>query len=221
MSSADGHSSHSDSLPVLAKCDKSAASGALSKSGFVEEEPAIVQSAVSGDEVAFERLYQQHRKRIFSVCLQYSNGDRDQAADLCQEAFITAFFELSRLRDRSRFIGWLTEIAKHKGLSFIRKQRRVTRILKEYEVLNPAMTSNRQRWTETELRLIEELSQSISKPDVKETVRLFYFENKRTADIAAAQGITQTAVTTRLNRFRTALRKRFTQELLKDDEEKK
>jgi DNA-directed RNA polymerase specialized sigma24 family protein len=55
----------------------------------------------------------------------------------------------------------------------------------------------------------------MSNAQLRETVTLFYLEGKKTTEIAKIQAITQTAVTTRLNRFRGKLRKRLAQEILK------
>jgi RNA polymerase sigma-70 factor (ECF subfamily) len=195
--------------------DKINGSGVLSSCVLNSPEDSIIQSALSGDERAFEYLFHQYRGQVFHVCLRYSNGDRDQAHDLCQEAFISAFSKLERLRDRSRFFYWIAEIAKNKCLSFIRKQRAAVKLLREYEVIKPAMSAHDSQWTEAELELITELIHGMENADLRETIRLFYIEGKKTSDISRLQKISQTAVTTRLNRFRAKFRKRITQEILK------
>ena len=194
--------------------DKLNGSSVLPLMGFSSEDP-IIQSALSGDESAFEWLFHRYRRQVLHLCLQYSGGDHDQAHDLCQEAFISAFLQLGRLRDRSRFFYWIAEIARNKCVSFARKQRVIVKTLREYEVIKPAMADTAPRWSETELQLIEELISDLDNPALRETVRLFYVEGKRTGEIAQLQQISQTAVTTRLNRFRVRFRKRLTQEILK------
>lgn len=182
--------------------------------GSSTEDP-IIQSALSGDERAFEDLFHRYRRQVLHLCLQYSNGDRDQAHDLCQETFISAFLQLGRLRDRSRFFYWIAEIARNKCVSFTRKQRVIVKALREYEVIKPAMSGDTSQWSESELELISELIRGVENPDLRETIRLFYVEGKRTSEIARLQKISQTSVTTRLNRFRTRFRKRIAQEILK------
>jgi RNA polymerase sigma-70 factor (ECF subfamily) len=177
-------------------------------------EDAVIQAALSGDEQAFEYLFIKYKADVFHVCLKYSNGDQDQANDLCQEAFISAFLKLARLRDRSRFIAWIAEIAKNKSLSFIRKRQADDRLLREYTVVKPAMSGHDSQWTDAELESIAALIRNVKSPALQETIRLFYIEGKRTAEIAQLQQISQTAVTTRLNRFRTKFKERITQEIL-------
>jgi len=194
--------------------DKITPSGVLTHSAN-SAEAFIIQSAIAGDEQAFESLFYRYRRAILYLCLQYSNGDRDQAHDLCQEAFISAFQHLDRLKNPARFFQWLAEIAKNKCLSFVRKQRAIVKTLHAYEVVKPAMTDNQHKWTDLEIELIGELIGGMDDRTLQETVRLFYIDGKKTTEIAAAQGISQTAVTTRLNRFRGKFRKRMAQEILK------
>lgn len=177
-------------------------------------EDSIIQSAMAGDEQAFEYLFIKYKADVFHVCLKYCNGDQDQANDLCQEAFISAFLKLARLRDRSRFIAWIAEIAKNKSLTFLRKQQADHRLLREYTVIKPAMTGHDSQWTDAELELIAALIRNVTSPELQKTIRLFYIEGKRTAEIAQLQKISQTAVTTRLNRFRTRFKERITHEIL-------
>jgi RNA polymerase sigma-70 factor (ECF subfamily) len=187
--------------------------GASTIEGFSEE--AVILSALTGNESAFEKLFHRYRDKILAICQRYSNGDRDQAHDLCQETFISAFRNLGRLRDRSRFFFWLAEIAKNKCISFIRSQRTLVKTLKEYQGIHHIMSDKEPQRAEAEIRLIEELIGKLENPDLKKTIRLFYIEGKKTAEIAEIQRITQTAVTTRLNRFRARFRKRMTEEILK------
>ena len=209
------HAPHPAAPPAPA-CDKQPVSRvSINYSiGFVAE-GHLIEAALSGDEQGYEQLFQRYRRSVFSFCLQYSGGDQDQANDLCQETFISAFLKLGRLRDPSRFWAWITEIAKNKCITLARKQRSASKALREYEVIKPAMADTEPRWSETELQLIEELIGNLDNPALQETVRLFYVDGKRTGEIAQLQQISQTAVTTRLNRFRVRFRKRLTQEILK------
>ena len=80
------------------------------------------------------------------------------------------------------------------------------------------MLDDEQQWTDAEIKLVENLILEINNDELKETIRLFYIEGKKTSEIADIQKITQSLVTTRLNRFRTAFRKRIVIEILKHRE---
>ena len=173
----------------------------------------LVGAACEGDAHAFERLFSQHRDRILAICLDYSKGDQAQAKDLCQETFISAFQDLNQLRDRSLFAYWLREIAKNKCISYKRKQNTFAKVLKDYEVIRPG--EDEREWSAEDLQLIVDLIEKIEDEKLRQTIELYYVEGKHSGEIARMQGISQTAVTTRLNRFRVKFRKRIIQKVLK------
>lgn len=180
-----------------------------------------IDAALKGDKNAFEYLFSRHRDRVLAICHQYCRSDQSQAYDLCQETFISAFNNLKELKNRSRFPVWLAEIARNKCISHTRKQRTIANTLRDYEVLRHTIgDDNDQGWTDEEFNLIEKLITSIKNPSLKETIQLFYMEGKKTTEVAEIQGITQTAVTTRLNRFRVDFRKRMTLELIRRKEDR-
>lgn len=178
----------------------------------------LIESALAGAEHAYDRLFSRHRKRVMSVCLRYCGGNQAQANDLCQETFISAFGKLRHLKDRHRFSYWLDEIAKNKCISFLRKENTFLKALADYELVMHTMLDNEQQWTDAEIKLVENLILDIENDELKETVRLFYVEGRKTSEIAEIQSITQSLVTTRLNRFRTTFRKRIVVEILKHRE---
>lgn len=173
----------------------------------------LVRLACEGNEHAFARLFNQHRDRILAICLDYSKGDHAQAKDLCQETFISAFQDLEQLRDKSLFPYWLREIAKNKCLSLKRKQVTFAKVLKDYEVIRPG--EDKREWSAEDLQLIADLIDKIEDAELRHTIHLYYVEGRHSGEIARLQGISQTAVTTRLNRFRVKFRKRIIQKVLK------
>jgi DNA-directed RNA polymerase sigma subunit (sigma70/sigma32) len=52
-----------------------------------DSERSLVQRAQQGDQEAFATLFQLHKKRVYSVCLQMTKDVAD-AEDLTQEAFL-------------------------------------------------------------------------------------------------------------------------------------
>lgn len=172
----------------------------------------LVRSACKGNEQAFEYLFNRHRDKVLTICLSYSNGDLAQAKDLCQETFISAFQSLGQLRNGSLFPYWLREIAKNKCISYMRKQHTLVNAMKDYEVIIQGKDEG--GWSPEDLELVGDLIESMKDSDSKQTIRLFYIEGKNSSEIADIQGISQTTVTTRLNRFRIKFRKRIIQDII-------
>lgn len=65
-----------------------------------------IRAAQGGDRQAFERLYRQHVPRVFAVCVRMT-GDRAQAEELTQDAFVRAWDKLPQFRGESQFGTWL------------------------------------------------------------------------------------------------------------------
>jgi RNA polymerase sigma-70 factor, ECF subfamily len=69
--------------------------------------------AVRGDTAAFAVLVHRH----YGDCLRYAArmlGDREDAEDAVQEAFVRAFRALPRYDERDRFRGWLMRILRNR-----------------------------------------------------------------------------------------------------------
>ena len=66
----------------------------------------LARAVASGDSEAFEKLYEQHHKRVYSLCLRML-GSVPQAEDLTQEVFLQVFRKIGSFRGDSAFTTWL------------------------------------------------------------------------------------------------------------------
>lgn len=85
-------------------------------------EASLIQRAQRGDEDAFATLYQLHKKRVYSVCLQMTKDVAD-AEDLTQEAFLQVFRSVNSFRGDSAFSTWLYRIAVNTVLMKLRRRK--------------------------------------------------------------------------------------------------
>jgi RNA polymerase sigma-70 factor (ECF subfamily) len=85
-------------------------------------ERSLVQRAQRGDEQAFAALFQQHKRRVYSVCLQMTKDVAD-AEDLTQEAFMQVFRSVNSFRGDSAFSTWLYRIAVNTVLMKLRRRK--------------------------------------------------------------------------------------------------
>jgi RNA polymerase sigma-70 factor, ECF subfamily len=80
-----------------------------------------IRLAQQGDAAAFERLYQLHNRRVYSLCLRMV-GNTAEAEDLTQEAFLQLFRKISTFRGESAFSTWLHRLAVNVVLMRLRKK---------------------------------------------------------------------------------------------------
>jgi RNA polymerase sigma-70 factor, ECF subfamily len=85
-------------------------------------ERSLVQRAQRGDEEAFATLFQLHKKRVYSVCLQMTKDGAD-AEDLTQEAFMQVFRSINSFRGDSAFSTWLYRVAVNTVLMKLRRRK--------------------------------------------------------------------------------------------------
>lgn len=82
----------------------------------------IVRRVQTGEVAAFDRLILKYRERVFGVVYNLTSN-REDAADLTQDAFIKAFQSIHRFGGQSSFFTWLYRIAVNSTLSHLRKNR--------------------------------------------------------------------------------------------------
>jgi RNA polymerase sigma-70 factor (ECF subfamily) len=86
-------------------------------------EKESISRAQQGDASAFERLYQLHNARVYSVCLRMT-GNIAEAEDLLQDVFLMVFRKIHTFRGDSAFSTWLHRIAVN--LALMRKRRKTS-----------------------------------------------------------------------------------------------
>lgn len=94
---------------------------AKSKGGDVSQ-LSLVRRAQSGDEEAFATLFQQHKSRVYSVCLLMTKDVAD-AEDLTQEAFLQVFRTIGSFRGDAAFSTWLYRVAVNTVLMRLRRRK--------------------------------------------------------------------------------------------------
>lgn len=182
-----------------------------------DDEHLLVEAAKSGDVGAFEELVSRYERKIFRLTMNIT-GNREDAEDAMQDAFLKSYSHLKTFQGDSRFYTWLVRIAANEALMRLRKRRPNQFSLDEPiasdEDLIPRELQDwgpgpEQRFAQTEMReilsgVIEELE-----PDYRMVFVLRDIEELSTEDTASALGISVPAVKSRLLRARLKLRNKL------------
>ncbi|KPL21758.1 MAG: hypothetical protein AMJ75_09385 [Phycisphaerae bacterium SM1_79] len=83
----------------------------------------LVTTTLRGDIASFGTIVERYWNMAVALALSRI-GDLVEAEDVAQESFIKAYVELHRLRDPSRFAGWLGKIVAQQSTNLLRKRAR-------------------------------------------------------------------------------------------------
>lgn len=86
-------------------------------------EQELVDRARTGDQSAFEQLVLEHQNKVYSLAFRMVN-DREEAADLAQEAFLKAWQGLPAFQGESSFATWIYRLTTNLCIDYIRRQKR-------------------------------------------------------------------------------------------------
>ena len=89
---------------------------------LARDEGHLVSEAKAGNYSAFEELVNRYEKKIYRLGMNIT-GNREDAEDVLQDAFLKAFEHLPDFREDSRFYTWIVRIAVNEALMKLRKRR--------------------------------------------------------------------------------------------------
>ena len=183
---------------------------------------AIVKRVQAGDVAAFDLLIRKYRERVFGVVYNLTSN-REDTADLTQDAFIKAFQSINRFQGQSAFFTWLYKIAVNTTLSHLRKNRlrsffsleRLHEDATTSEIL-AQLTDKSGADRDTQLReLQEKLNEAMQKLSIKHrtVITLFEIDGLSHADIADVVGCSEGTVRSRLHYAKQFLQSQLSQYL--------
>ena len=110
----------------------SSAAGSATPSASSEQDRALVEEALAGDQGAYDRLLQKYRDPLRRHVGRMVR-DQGQVDDLVQEAFIKAFTSLASYSSAYAFSTWLYKIATNHTIDYLRRKK-----LRTFSIDQPA-----------------------------------------------------------------------------------
>src|SRR5512141_1746329 len=90
-------------------------------SALQQDEAGLIAALKAGDPQAFTELVERHSGTIYNLALRLTNNPQE-AEEVMQETFISAFRALDRFEGRSQIGTWLYRIAYNAALMRLRKR---------------------------------------------------------------------------------------------------
>ena len=168
----------------------------------------LVLSAKNGNKKAFDKLYELTHNDVWYNCLSLLK-DEENAKDIMQETYITAFLKLDTLNDEQKFCGWITSIAVNKCKNKLKGK--VEYQIDDEVLITEAETDElmlpEEYITKTEKRkvLLQIMEDTLSFNQYQ-TVLMFYFDEMSISEIAQGLEISEGTVKSRLNSSRAKMK---------------
>lgn len=175
----------------------------------------LIDLAKKGDIIAFEKLIEDHQKKVYNIALRFM-GNSEDASEIAQEAFIRVYRSLKNFKGKSSFSTWLYRIVVNICMDEMRKRKKqnivyIDEIVQtekgEYRHEIESMENSPQQQVEiNETRneiynAIKSLSDEHKAVIILKDIQGFSYE-----EIAAIMKCPEGTVKSRLNRARNILR---------------
>ncbi|MBX3178534.1 MAG: sigma-70 family RNA polymerase sigma factor [Candidatus Hydrogenedentes bacterium] len=176
----------------------------------IHNEQELLAAAVHGDRKAFGQLVRLYQRRAYAAAYSLV-GNRDDALELSQDAFVKAFKAMKRFDLSMPFYPWLHRIIRNTSLNYLKKKKRRGESSLDHMMESgfdahdpghsPADSATRGELLDRIKDAMEELS-----PEQQEILRLRHFMELSYGEIATALNIPQGTVMSRLHGARKKLR---------------
>jgi RNA polymerase sigma-70 factor, ECF subfamily len=170
----------------------------------------VIEACQRGDREAFQKLFEAHKDRVYSIALYFFGGDEATASDVTQQVFLKLFSKIGQFRGGAEFTTWLYRLTTNACVDEQRKRRRFLQFGEEGET--PVLSergSQIERVARSEVAdRVKEAVASL-KPKLRVAILLKYFEELSYEEIAVALQCSKGTVASRLNRGHKALAKKL------------
>src|SRR5213083_2959001 len=112
--------------------------GEAVQSGILMVSPELLAACRRGDRDAFEEVVRRTYRHVYTQALRLV-GDRQDAEDVAQEAYLRVFRGLAGFREEAQFETWLYRIVANTAMSYLRKRQRFGAVLAEPDDEGPGL----------------------------------------------------------------------------------
>lgn len=181
--------------------------------GSTYDEAALLVAAREGDKAAFSTLVRQYQRRAYGVAYHFV-GNREDALEVAQEAFIRAYRAMDRFDVHMPFYPWLYCILKNTSLNRIKKRKRRAESSLDalvdvgYEIEDSGQSPD-EAASNGDVRDAINMAMAHLSDDHREILRLRHMLDLSYSEIALHLGIPKGTVMSRLHGARKLLREKL------------
>ncbi|MCQ2182319.1 MAG: sigma-70 family RNA polymerase sigma factor [Bacteroidales bacterium] len=176
------------------------------KKHLTTRETEWIEGAKSGDRHSQKAIYDMLSGKMYAVCLRYM-GDREAAADVLQDGFVTLFTKLDSYSGEGSFEGWARRIFVNTALMCLRKKD----ALKDSEDVDAAWDVTSDDPSAIEKIGYKDLLKMVGElpPGFRTVFNMYVIEGYSHKEISEELGVSETTSRSQLQRARTLLQARI------------
>jgi RNA polymerase sigma-70 factor, ECF subfamily len=169
----------------------------------------LATEAQKGEITAFEQLVKLFMRRAYFFCLGIC-GNREDALDISQNAFVRAWRGIGKLADPASFPAWLYTILRNEAANFTKKRGRIEhRELTGTVLLEMAETGKNYQEEDSTRREVWEAIGRLPL-EMREIIVMKHLQGMSYDEISSLLDIPRGSVASRLYRARAELKKKLT-----------
>ncbi len=170
-----------------------------------ERDLAIIDRILSGDKSAYRELTNRHKDYAYTVAFRIV-GNREDAQEIAQDAFMRAFRALDTFSRDAKFTTWFYRIVFNAAVGFRRKYRMLTQDVEETNPGAPGTASgSADQYRQLERQQYISMALEHLSPDDVTMITLFYLKEFTLEEIAGITGIPANTAKVKLHRARKRL----------------
>ena len=177
-----------------------------------ENDVALIQRTLDGDEGAFTTLVKKYQKWVHTLVWR-KIGDFHTAEEITQDIFLKVYKKLSTLKPPDRFPGWLYVITTRHCITWLRKKQVSTTSLdamptvelEELCYMKYETARGEEASIEHQRELVKRLLQKLPESE-RTVVTLYYLAEMTSEEVSAFLGVSPNTIRSRLRRARKRLK---------------
>lgn len=177
-----------------------------------------INEVLKGNTNAFGYFIRTYQNKAFDLAISIVKRE-DDAKDVVQDSFITAYSSLTNFRNDSKFSTWFYRIVVNTGLQFIKREKRKDEVAGEFSITKDEKSASNNAINQLEKQDLKKLIKRVfEKIPAKEALvlQLYYIDDQSIVEIEEITAFTKANVKVLLHRGRTSFYR-----MLKDEKIKK
>ncbi len=163
-----------------------------------------IEQVLEGKINAFSYLVDRHKDKAYNLAFRIC-GNREEAEEIAQDAFIKAYRSLGNFRNKSSFSTWLFRIVYNTSISLVRSRKKGVLAIEEFpaDAVDFLGINRNEEEAAEDYRnsLINFALQKISEDD-RGLITLYYYDDLDTEEISKITGINKSGIKVKLFRAR-------------------